>query len=251
MDLEATDASPLQNPKQMDEEFTIEEELGKTNVEAEVQSMVSVPIHQDTSSVPSMTTLVIDLTMSQSGSPLPTSSATTSKCIDELQQHMENLLQYNLALEERLDKYGSWLYKLENLNIPHQVSKAVDEIVTDAVDWAMQALLRAHFSDLLAVDMKEILQQSGRSSLEERKRRDIPRTPFGSPPSQPPPPPPPVGTSGAPGNKAPSLSKSTAITPQSMAWTTSDTRYESASLSETQELSPMDSLIPDDCIPNE
>ncbi|GJV91747.1 hypothetical protein Tco_1539560 [Tanacetum coccineum] len=34
-----------------------EEESGKTNAETEVQSMVSVPIHQDTSSVPPMTTL--------------------------------------------------------------------------------------------------------------------------------------------------------------------------------------------------
>ncbi|GKC94407.1 hypothetical protein Tco_1159849, partial [Tanacetum coccineum] len=33
-------------------EKTHEEEPGKTNVEAEVQSMVSIPIHQDTSSVP-------------------------------------------------------------------------------------------------------------------------------------------------------------------------------------------------------
>nr|GEU41676.1 hypothetical protein [Tanacetum cinerariifolium] len=136
------------------------EEPEKTNAEVEVQLMVLVPIHQDTSSVPPMTTMVIDLTTSQSGSPLPTSTATTSavmttktipppppqpqqstvdptlvKRIDELKQHMENLLQYNLALEERLDKHGSRLYKLENLNIPHQVSKAVDEIVTDAVDW--------------------------------------------------------------------------------------------------------------------
>ncbi|GJY89619.1 hypothetical protein Tco_0504815 [Tanacetum coccineum] len=55
-----------------------EEELGKTNAEAEVQSMVSVPIHQDTSSVPPMTTPVIDLTTMQSDSPLPTSTATTS-----------------------------------------------------------------------------------------------------------------------------------------------------------------------------
>nr|GFD39482.1 hypothetical protein [Tanacetum cinerariifolium] len=95
---------------------------------------------------------------------------------------------------------------------------AVDEIVTDAVAWAMQALLRARFSDLPAVDMKEILQQwmfkdksyeahkdhkklydvlekslerdysdQLLSDLEEahqkkRKRRDIPRTPSGSPP---------------------------------------------------------------------
>nr|GFC70713.1 hypothetical protein [Tanacetum cinerariifolium] len=213
-----------------------EEEPGKTNAEAEVQSKVSVPIHQETSSVPPMTTLIIDLMTSQSGSLLPTSTATTSiikttslppppqqsttdlilvKCIGELEQHMADLLQYNLALEERLDKHGSWLYKLENLNIPHQASKAVDEIVTDAVDWAMQAPLRARFSDLPAVDMKEIIQQrmfkdksyeahedhknlynalqkslerdySNQllSDLEEarqmkRKRRDLPRTPYG------------------------------------------------------------------------
>ncbi|GKB64878.1 hypothetical protein Tco_0921064 [Tanacetum coccineum] len=55
-----------------------EEESGKTNVETEVQSMVSVPIHQDTSLVPPMTTPVIDLTTMQSDSLLPTSTATTS-----------------------------------------------------------------------------------------------------------------------------------------------------------------------------
>ncbi|GJY40118.1 hypothetical protein Tco_0427388 [Tanacetum coccineum] len=55
-----------------------EEESGKTNAETEVQSMVSVPIHQDTSSVPPMTTLVIDLTTMQSVSQLPTSTETTS-----------------------------------------------------------------------------------------------------------------------------------------------------------------------------
>nr|GEZ01202.1 hypothetical protein [Tanacetum cinerariifolium] len=40
--------------------------------------------------------------------------------------------------------------------------------------------------------------RSGRSSLEEKKRRDVPRTSFGSPPPHPPPPPPPAGASGAP-----------------------------------------------------
>nr|GEV76832.1 hypothetical protein [Tanacetum cinerariifolium] len=95
-----------------------EEEPRKTNAKIEAQSMVSVPIHQDTSSVPPMTTPVIDLTKSQSGSSLPTSSATTStvmttttipppppqpqqtitdqtlmKRIDELVQHMEIIQQ--------------------------------------------------------------------------------------------------------------------------------------------------------------
>ncbi|GJV57249.1 hypothetical protein Tco_1458254, partial [Tanacetum coccineum] len=166
-----------------------EEEPEKTNAESEVQSMVMVPIHHDTSSVPPMTTLVIDLTTSQSDSPtvhppLLTSTTTTTTItttiallppppqpqqstidpillqrIGELEQHMANLIQDKSALEERLNKHGSRLYNLENLNIPQKVSKAVDEIVTDAVDWALQALLRARFRDLSEADMKEILLQ--------------------------------------------------------------------------------------------
>nr|GEU66142.1 hypothetical protein [Tanacetum cinerariifolium] len=356
MDLEATDASTIQNPEKMDEEFTTtaypsvqenlklpfeeqEEDPGKTNAEVEVQSMVLVPIHQDTSSVPLMTTMTIDLTFSQSGAPLPTSTTTTSivmttnippppqpqqssadqtllQHIDELKQHMASLLQHNLALEERLDKHGSRLYKFKNINIPHQVSKAVDEIITDAVDWTMHVPLRARFNDLPTIDMKEILQQrmfksksykahedhkklydALEKSLEcdysdqllldldeprqkKRKRRNVPRTPSGSPPPQPSPPPPPAGASGAPGtsgesgssqlplpppppstgtygatqqqgSEAPCLSKFAASAPYSMACSTFDTRYESADVSRTQELSPMDSPIQDDSIPDE
>ncbi|GJT02484.1 hypothetical protein Tco_0823653 [Tanacetum coccineum] len=102
---------------------------------------------------------------------------------------MADMIQNNLALEERLDKQGSRLYNLENLNIPLKVSQAVDEIVTDAVDWAMQAPLRARFRDLPTEEARK----------KRRKRRDVPRTPPGSPPSQTPPLPPPAGESGAPG----------------------------------------------------
>ncbi|GJT87414.1 hypothetical protein Tco_1069131 [Tanacetum coccineum] len=123
------------------------------------------------------------------------------------------------------------LYKLENLNIPEQVSKAVDDIITNVVDWAMQAPIRARFYDLPTVDMKVILQQrmfedksyeahedhknlydARQKSLEldysnqlladldearkkKRKRRKSPRT-LGSAHSEPPPP---AGASGAPG----------------------------------------------------
>ncbi|GJT63394.1 hypothetical protein Tco_1006927 [Tanacetum coccineum] len=66
MDFEATDASTQQNPEQIDEGFIARSnEPEKTNTESEVQLMVTVPIHQDTSSVPLMTTLVIDVTVSQ------------------------------------------------------------------------------------------------------------------------------------------------------------------------------------------
>ncbi|GJW74767.1 hypothetical protein Tco_0134137 [Tanacetum coccineum] len=138
----------------------------KTTAETEAESMVSVTIHQDTSAIPPMTSPVIDL-ISRPDSPnehrpLPaiataTTTTTTSittlplppqpqqsttdsiliKRIGELEQHMADLIQDNLALEKRMDKHGSRLYKLKNLEIPHQVSKAIDEIVTDAIDWAI------------------------------------------------------------------------------------------------------------------
>nr|GEU44781.1 hypothetical protein [Tanacetum cinerariifolium] len=234
-----------------------EEEPEKTNAESEVQSMVTLPIQEDTSSIPSMTTLVIDLTIPQPDSPtihapLPTSTTTTTTItrittlpppppqpqesttypillqrIGELEQHMENLIQDNLALAEKLNKHGSRLYNLENLNIPQKVNKAIDEIVTNAVDWNLQALLRNHFRNSPEADMKEILLQQNWETesykiyedhknlyealkksmdcdhsdqlqadlVEARKRPDSPRNPSRSPP----PPPPSLGASGAPG----------------------------------------------------
>ncbi|GJU44890.1 hypothetical protein Tco_1202156 [Tanacetum coccineum] len=230
----------------------------KTTAETEAELMVSVTIHQDTSTIPPMTSLVIDL-ISRPDSPnehrpLPPIVATTAttttlittlplpaepqqstidsilrKRIGELEQHIADLIQDNLALEERIDKHGSRLYKLENLDIPHQVSKAVDEIVTDGGDWAIQAPLRDRFRDLPEADMKEILhhrmwETNSYKSHEDhkklyealeksmnrdhsnqlltdlvearrkkKKRHDSPKTPLGSLPYQPPPPPPPAG----------------------------------------------------------
>ncbi|GJT14932.1 hypothetical protein Tco_0873638 [Tanacetum coccineum] len=275
--------------------------------------MVSVLIHQDTSSVPLMTTPVIDLTTMQSDSPLPKSTTTTSIItttttipptpqpqqsttdpilvyrIGKLEQHMADLLEDNLALGERLDKHGTRLYNLENLDIPHKVSQAVDEIVTDALMFeddsykannvhkdlyeALQKSLELDYSNQRLADQEEARKK-------KRKRRDAPRSPLGFPPSQPPPPPPPAGASGAPGTsgalgssqllppppppstgtsgstpqqgrEALSSSKTTASAQQSMAWTTSDTRYESTSITGVQELSPSDDLMHDDSTPDE
>nr|GFB71788.1 hypothetical protein [Tanacetum cinerariifolium] len=115
------------NPGKQDEGQTGSnpEEPEKTNAKLEVQSMVTVLIHQDTSSVPPMTIPVIDLTTLQSDSPtvhasLPTSTTTTTTIttttttlpppppqpqqsttdmillqrIGELDQHMANSIQY-------------------------------------------------------------------------------------------------------------------------------------------------------------
>ncbi|GJV57618.1 hypothetical protein Tco_1458623 [Tanacetum coccineum] len=114
---------------------------------------------------------------------------------------------------------------------------------------ALQKSLELDYSNQRLADQEEARKK-------RRKRRDVPRTPPGSPPSPPPPPPPLAGASGAPaaqqqGSKAPSSSKTAASTSQSMAWTTSDTRFESTDFTAAQELSPTDSLMQDDSIPDE
>ncbi|GKA27111.1 hypothetical protein Tco_0713279 [Tanacetum coccineum] len=141
----ASSAATLSSLQNLDKEISFtnqflveksqEDEPEKTNTEAEVQSLVTVPIHQDTSSVPLMTTLVIDLTVSQPASTtvqalLPTSTATTITTttttfpppppqlqqgvsnsiiiqrISELEQSIADQVDANQALEERLDKQG-------------------------------------------------------------------------------------------------------------------------------------------------
>ncbi|GKA21908.1 hypothetical protein Tco_0707870 [Tanacetum coccineum] len=84
------------------------DEPEKTNNETEVQSMVTVPIHQDTLSVPLMTTPIIDFTVSQLASTMIQASILTSTAtlIGELEQRMADLVEENQALEERLDKKG-------------------------------------------------------------------------------------------------------------------------------------------------
>ncbi|GJU45651.1 hypothetical protein Tco_1202917 [Tanacetum coccineum] len=218
----------------------------KATADIEAESMVSVTIHQDTSVVPTMTSPVIDLVSVPDSPtvhrPLPTTTAATATTtttimttiplppqpqqvssdsillnrLGELEQHIADLVDANQALEERLDKHGSRLYKLENQDIPNQVSKVVDEIVTDAIDWAMHAPLKECFRDLPEADMKEILHNrmwesksyqthEDHMTLKEKKkkRQGSPKTPFGSPSHPPPPPPPPPagpsGTSGASG----------------------------------------------------
>nr|GFD58217.1 hypothetical protein [Tanacetum cinerariifolium] len=59
------------------------------------------------------------------------------------------------------------------------------------------------------------------------------------------------GLSQQQGSKALTSSKSMATTSHSMAWTISDTRYESTGVSTGQESSPIDSMMNDDSIPNE
>nr|GEY40205.1 hypothetical protein [Tanacetum cinerariifolium] len=89
-------------------EMPREEELEKTNAESEVQSMVTVPIQQDTSSVPLMTTLIIDLIIPQPDSltvhaPLPTSTATTTTTLPPPPPQPQQSTTYPILLQ-RIDQ---------------------------------------------------------------------------------------------------------------------------------------------------
>ncbi|GKA94557.1 hypothetical protein Tco_0816595 [Tanacetum coccineum] len=74
----ASSAGTLSSMQNLDKELSFtnqftakksqEDELEKINTEVKVQSMVTVPIHQDTSSVPLMTSPIIDLIVSQPAS---------------------------------------------------------------------------------------------------------------------------------------------------------------------------------------
>nr|GEW11777.1 hypothetical protein [Tanacetum cinerariifolium] len=120
----------------------------KTTAETKAESMVSVTIQQDTSSIPPMTTPVIDLTsrpeppnvhrlLKAIATKTTTTTTTTTtihpppsqpqqsttdsmlmKRIGKLEHIMANLIQDNKHLEERLDSHGARIYTLENLDIP-------------------------------------------------------------------------------------------------------------------------------------
>nr|GEU95783.1 hypothetical protein [Tanacetum cinerariifolium] len=194
IDLKAIDAVTLQTFEQIDKEFTItayqsvqenlklpseekEEDPGKTNAEAKVRSMVLVPIHQDTSSVPLMTTLTINLTLSQSAAPLPTSTATTSAAIQApLRARFSDLPTVDMKeiLQQRM--FESKSYEA------HEDHKKLYD--------ALEKSLERDYSNQLLSDLDEARQK-------KRKRLDVPITPSVSPPPQPPPPPPSARASGA------------------------------------------------------
>ncbi|GJX23970.1 hypothetical protein Tco_0228415, partial [Tanacetum coccineum] len=136
-----------------------EDEPEKTNTKAEVQSMVTVPIHQDTSFVLLMTTPVIDITDPQSDSTtvltsMPTTTSTITETITtttipppppQLQQdvltsiltqtigllewNIADLVKENQALEKRLDKQGNRIHQLETQDLSRLIREQTVEFI--------------------------------------------------------------------------------------------------------------------------
>nr|GEW12034.1 hypothetical protein [Tanacetum cinerariifolium] len=189
------------------------------SAKTEVESMVNVPIQQAMSSIPLMTSPIIDLTSRpESRKEHPQLKATTTDATTTTTTTLPPPQAPQQSMTEAM-----------------MVSIAVSEVVTDAVDLAMQTPLRNWFRDLPEADIKEILHQRmwetdsykshevhmqlfkalekliNRDQYEElthdlaearkkmKKGRESPKMPLGSPSHQPPLPPPPAGTSGTSG----------------------------------------------------
>nr|GEV89781.1 integrase, catalytic region, zinc finger, CCHC-type, peptidase aspartic, catalytic [Tanacetum cinerariifolium] len=183
MDLAVSDASTQQNPEQMDEEFT------------------TTAYPNDTSSVPPITTPVLDLTTSQSDSltvnaPLLTSTATTTTItstttflppqpqqsttdpillqrIGELEQHMEKLIQDELALEESDLPAIDMKEILQQRMFKDRSYQSHDDHKN--LFEALQKSLERDYSYQLLADLDEARRK-------KRMKRNLPRTLSGSPP---------------------------------------------------------------------
>ncbi|GJY58577.1 hypothetical protein Tco_0458469 [Tanacetum coccineum] len=253
----------------------------KTTVDTEAESMVSVIIHQDTSAIPPMTSPVIDLVSRPDSpnvhQPLPTTITATATTLTtimttiplppqpqqgssdsilinrlgKLEQHISDLVDANQALEERLDKYGSRLYRERFRDLPEADMK---EILHNRM-WESKSyqthedhmtLYEALEKSMARDNSDQLLSNLAEARKKKKKRQGSPKTPPGSPPP-PPSPAGPFGTSGASGasgssqlpppppspsnnqggqstsTAAPSSSK-TAASAEYTAWITIDTR---------------------------
>ncbi|GKC58049.1 hypothetical protein Tco_1085647 [Tanacetum coccineum] len=128
----------------LDDDYTIgdvfindkstKDEPNKLNMESEVVSMVTVLIHQASSSVPPLSTPVIDLSSpskhvsSANQAPIfiATTTTTTTTLPPPLQQSLPD----------------SEVFTLELRDLPHKIDEAVHESVKEAVHVALQAPLR-------------------------------------------------------------------------------------------------------------
>ncbi|GKC70475.1 hypothetical protein Tco_1116358, partial [Tanacetum coccineum] len=202
-----------------------EDESGNGNVDTEVESMVTILIHQASSSVLPLSTPVIDLSP-----PKP-----KSKTLDNTTQNL-----------------GSRGFTLELRDLPHKINQTVNDVVKEAVHVAFQVPLQDRFRELLEADMKEIIHQRMFESGsyirhpehdESRKRRRDDQDPH--------PPPPDSYLSKKKRHDSNSSGSKQPPAPQSSAWKTSDTR-EAPSSSSKQKSAPhskqpvKDVPIPDD-----
>ncbi|GJY67259.1 hypothetical protein Tco_0469497 [Tanacetum coccineum] len=144
MDLEASITSIQPNPEQMDEEFTT------TAYPNELQLHTISILAEKSTEDPNLRKPILKEAAVQA--PLPTLTATVTTTTTTTTLPLPPQPQQGSSDSILIQHIG----KLEQ-HMADLVSKVVDEIVMDAVDWAIQAPLKDRFRDLPKVEMKEIL----------------------------------------------------------------------------------------------
>nr|GEY89084.1 hypothetical protein [Tanacetum cinerariifolium] len=260
-DLEATDVSTQPRPKQMDEGFTataypnVHENLKLT---VEEQVILEEPA-SSTGTLSSLQHLPKDLNFGDLFFNDKPSEADNEKSNAETKAEsmmFVTIQQDTSAIPPMTTPIINLTSRPDSLN----VSKPVDKIVTDAVDWAIQALLRNRFRDFPEADMKEILHQriwetnSYKAhedhmmlyeALEKSMNRDHTDELLKN--LAEPPPPLPLSTYQAGqshGSAAPSSSK-TVASAEYKAWTMTDTRLRPSISSTPEDLHMDDDMAPD------
>ncbi|GJS13770.1 copia protein [Tanacetum coccineum] len=184
----------LSSMKNLEDNFTFgdqfindkstKEDPGKTNMETKVKSMVTVPIHQASSSVPPLSTPVIDLTPPKPVSSTiqePAFTATTETTtttlpppqppqqqsstdyalaarVSALEQICANLAKINKQHDQTSQALSSRIFTLENHDLYSKIDKYINENVKEAVQDALKALVRESFRELSEFEMKEIIR---------------------------------------------------------------------------------------------
>nr|GEX62145.1 hypothetical protein [Tanacetum cinerariifolium] len=164
---------------------SIEDEPRKQNVDAKVVSMVTVPTHQTSISVPPLSTPIIDLLPPQPIAyplPEPFTTATTETTttilplppppqqqsitnselparVTALEKKFVDFEQKSQTLDNMTQNLGSRVFTLELQDPPHKINQTVKEVVKEAIRVAFQAPLRDRFREMPEDDMKEIIHQ--------------------------------------------------------------------------------------------
>nr|GEU65663.1 retrovirus-related Pol polyprotein from transposon TNT 1-94 [Tanacetum cinerariifolium] len=199
------------------------DEHGKLNVDSEVVSMVIVSIHQASSSVPPLSTPIIDHSLPKPVSsttqplifiatttktttlppPLQQQSTTKSELatrVTTLEKKLFNFEQKSNTLDNTTQNLRSRVFTLELWDLPHKINQTVNEVVKEAVHASME---RANKDEFLAKKDKS-----------RKRRRDD---------QDPPPPPLDLDLSKKKRHDSDAPGSSKPLAPQSPAWKKSDT----------------------------
>nr|GEV13199.1 retrovirus-related Pol polyprotein from transposon TNT 1-94 [Tanacetum cinerariifolium] len=161
----------LSSMKNLDDAYTFgdqflddtstEDDPGKLNMDSKVVFMVTILSHQASSSVPPLSTPIIDLSPPKlvpviTQAPIFTTTTTTTTLPLPPPPPQQSISYYELVARVDL---GSKVFTLELRDPPHKIDQTVNTVIKEVVHIALQASLRDRFRELPEADMKEILHQ--------------------------------------------------------------------------------------------